>query len=147
MALAPMPEWPPLPDPPGPDPALAQDFQLLAAGDMAPIEAAANQLGAELVTTQAARAASEAGVEQLGREIASGAVELEGMSNEAAADNLVEHLDRAGQQDDALLVIAGEAATALGDEQPAPEPQPAPPPPAPPTPGDQLATGWTRFFP
>ncbi len=147
MALVPRPEWPLLEDPPGPDPALAQEFQVLAAGDMSPLEAAADLVGAQLVATDAARAASELATEQLGRELASGAVELDDLQAEAAVDNLIAPLTRAAEQDAALLVVAGEAATALGDEQPVPESQPTPPPPPLPLPSETFGTGWTPFFP
>ena len=141
MALVPRPEWPPLPEPPGPDPATLQDFQLLAAAEMSPLEAAADQVGVELVGVDATRVQSEAAAEVLGQEIAAGAVELEGMTSEAAADTLVLELGRASQQDDALLVLAGEVATSLGEAAPVPEPQPAPPEPTPPPSGGTIVIG------
>ena len=132
MALVPRPEWDPLPEPPGPDPALAQDFQVLAAADMSPLEAAADLVGVEVAAVDVARVNSEAGVEVLGQELAAGAVELQGMTDEAAADTLVLELGRASEQDDALLVVAVEVATALGEEAPVPEPLPPPPASLPP---------------
>ena len=102
MALAPRPTWEPLPEPPGPDPALAQDFQVLAAGDMSPLEAAADLVGVGVVAVDAARLLAEAGAEQLGRDIAAGAVELAAMQAEAAPDMLLTALVAAGEQDAAL---------------------------------------------
>ena len=132
MALVPRPEWPPLPEPPGPDPATLQEFELLAAADMSPLEAAADLVGVEVAAVDVGRVQSEAGVEQLGRELAAGALELDAMRAESEADTLIPELTRASEQDAALLGVAGEVATALGEEQPLPEPQPPPPGPTPP---------------
>ena len=141
MPLAPRPVWDPLPEPPGPDPALAQDFQLLAAAEMSPLEAASDQVGVELVGVDATRVQSEAATEQLGRDLAESAVQLDAMHAEAEADTLTLELQRASEQDDALLVVAGEVATALGEEAPVPEPQPAPPEPTPPPSGGTPVIG------
>ena len=108
---------------------------------MSPLERAADQVGVELVGVDATRVQSEAAAEVLGQEIAAGAVELEGMTSEAAADTLVLELGRASQQDDALLVLAGEVATSLGEAAPVPEPQPAPPEPTPPPSGGTIVIG------
>ena len=132
MALVPRPEWPPLPEPPGPDPATLQEFELLAAADMSPLELAADQVGVELVGVDLTRVQSEAAAEVLGQEIAAGALELDAMRAESEADTLIPELTRASEQDDALLVLAGEVATALGEEAPVPEPLPPPPASLPP---------------
>lgn len=132
MALVPRPQWDPLPEPPGPDPATLQEFQLLAAGDMSPLELAADQVGVGVAGVDVTRLQSEAATEQLGRDLAESAVELQAMGAEADADTLVLELGRASEQDGALLVVAGEVATALGEAPPVPEPQPAPPAPPPP---------------
>jgi len=108
---------------------------------MAPLELAADQVGVDLSGVDSYRIQSESSVDQLGREIAAGALELQGMTDEAAADNLVEHIERAGQQDDALLVVAEEVATALGEEAPVPEPQPDAPAPTPPPSGSTPVIG------
>lgn len=141
MALNPRPTWDPLPEPPGPDPATLQDFQLLAAGDMSPLETASDQVGVELVGVDQVRVESEAATEQLGRDLAESAVQLDAMHAEAEADTLTLELQRASEQDAALLVVAGEVATALGEQPPIPEPQPAPPAPGPAPSGWSPSTG------
>jgi len=127
VALAPRPTWEPIPHPPGPDPATAQDFQVLAAGDMGPLEAAVDLVGAGLAAVEVDRVAYQAAITALEIDVVAGAVELGAMRAEAAADTLVDALTRAGQQDGALLTVAGEVATALGVDVPAPEPQPTVP--------------------
>ena len=114
---------------------------------MAPLELASDQVGIDVAGVDVARSQQEAAVEVLGQDLAAGAVELQGMTVEAAADTLVESLLRAGQQDQALLGVAGEVATALGAAPPTPEPQPAPPAPTSPTSGWSPTPTWPWRFP
>lgn len=147
MALVPRPVWEPLPEPPGPDPVLAQDFQLLAAGDMSPIELASDQVGIEVAGVDVARTEAEVAADQLGRDLAAGAVELDNLQTAAAADTLTLELVRANEQDAALLGVAGEVATALGEAPPTPEPQPTPSPATEPPSGWTPTPTWPWIFP
>jgi hypothetical protein len=135
VPLIPRPVWDPLPDPPGADPASATQFQALAAEELEGIEPACDRAGAGLADTAAALTDAERAADQLGLDLAEGAVELEGMTAEAAADNLVPELEAAAEQDAALGVVSDDVAAALG------EPVETPTPPAPlPTP-DGVPTG------
>ena len=115
MALAPRPEWEPLPEPPGPDPARAQEFPLLAAEDMPTLEAEADLQGLDLGAVDQARVESELATDVLALDLAAGAQELAGMQLEAAADTLVPELQAAAEQDAAILAAANEAATVAGE--------------------------------
>mgnify|MGYP001587161417 CR=1 FL=1 len=66
MALAPRPDWPPLPPPFPQDAANALEFLLLAANEMYPVEAAVDQLGLDLGTLDSVRIESETAVDVLG---------------------------------------------------------------------------------
>lgn len=102
MALVPRPQWDPLPEPPGPDPATLQEFQILAAGDMPPVEAATDQVGLNLVDVDQSRVESQAAVNVLGLDLAAGAVEFDALDAEATADTLIPELTAAAEQDAAL---------------------------------------------
>lgn len=125
MALVPRPDWPTLPDPPEPDPATLQEFELLAAEDLGPVDPALDAVGSSFTELSGQSEESAQAVDLLGLDLAAGAVELEAMRREAEADTLVPELEAAAQQDTALWGIAGEVATALGEEPPQPEPQPS----------------------
>ena len=113
MALIPRPVWAPLPDPPGPDPATATQFQQLAAEELGGIEPGCDQAGAGLAVTAAALTDAESAADQLGLDLAEGAVELAGMTAEAGADTLELELTQAAEQDAALESAATDAAGAL----------------------------------
>lgn len=136
MALIPRPTWAPLPDPPGPDPATATQFQQLAAEELGGIEPGCDQAGAGLADTAAALTDAESAADQLGLDLAEGATELEGMTAEADADTLELELTQAAEQDAELGVVSDEVAEALGEPvvtptAPAPLPTPEPVPTAP----------------
>jgi len=148
MALAPRPIWDPLPDPPGPDPAHASDFRILAAGDMSPLEAAAAQVGVQMASVELVRVQAELAADALGRDIAAGAVKLSALQGEAAADTLVPELSAAAQQDAALAALESDVGVALGATPGAPAtfadvppPTPVLPPQALPSSGPTIATG------
>ena len=105
--------WAPLPDPPGPDPATETQFQQLAAEELEGIEPGCDQAGAGLAVTAAALTDAESAADQLGLDLAEGAVELEGMTAEAAADTLVPELEAAAEQDAELGSVADEIGGAL----------------------------------
>jgi hypothetical protein len=133
VPLIPRPTWQPLPDPPGPDPATATQFQQLAAEELEGIEPASDQAGLALAATAAALTDAESASDQLGLDLAEGAAELDAMTAEANADTLETELAQAAEQDAALGTVSDEVATALGEpvETPtAPAPVPTPEPPA-----------------
>jgi len=113
VPLVARPTWAPLPDPPGPDPAIATQFQQLAAEELAGIEPACDQAGAGLAVTAAALTDAESASDQLGLDLAAGAVELAGMTAEAAADNLVPELAAALEQDAELGRVADDLGGSL----------------------------------
>jgi len=96
------PAFDPLPDPPGLDPVLLQDFQLLAGELLPPAEAALDQGAVDSATAAATLPVGELALEDLGRSLADGAVELAAMEAEAAPDTLDVELARAAEQDAAL---------------------------------------------
>ena len=113
MALIPRPVWDPLPEPPGPDPATETQFQQLAAEELEGIEPGCDQAGAGLAVTTAALTDAESASDQLGLDLAEGAIALEGMTAEAAADTLELELTQAAEQDAELGSVADEIGGAL----------------------------------
>ena len=109
MALAPRPTWEPIPHPPGPDPATAQDFAVLAAGEMAPLEDAALWMSLGLAALDSGRVEHEVALDVLALDIGAGAVELDAMGKESACDPTAAKLIKAAEQD-AALDAAGLAA-------------------------------------
>ena len=115
MALAPRPVWEPLPEPPGPDPALAQEFQLLAAEALGEHDSLDVSLQSGIVNLESEIPPAELALDVLGLDLAAGAVELGGMQLEAAADTLAPELTQAAEQDAAILDAANEAAGEAGE--------------------------------
>ena len=113
MPLIPRPTWAPLPDPEGPDPALAHELEILAAEDLGGIESVTDQAGLELAGLAEQRTAAESAVHLLGLDLALGAEELAAMQREAAGDTLALELAAALQQDAAIKAAAGDAALTL----------------------------------
>ena len=113
MPLIPRPTWAPLPDPPGPDPATATQFQQLAAEELEGIEPGCDQAGAGLAVTAAALTDAESASDQLGLDLAEGAAELEAMTAEANADTLELELTQAAEQDAELGSVDDEIGGAL----------------------------------
>jgi hypothetical protein len=122
MALVRRPEWPPLPNPPDPDPATLHEFEELAASDLGTFDSAADALGVGLAETYAQLPASEAATDQLGVDLAAGAVELDAMRRQAEADTLAPELAAAGDQDAAIYQTGVELATRTGEPPPEPPP-------------------------
>jgi hypothetical protein len=100
--------WEPLPDPPGPDPATATEFQALAAEVLEGFEAGLDQVGLDLVDVDQARVEGTAAAETLGLVLAAGASELGDMQLEAEADTLIPELTAAAAQDAALAAAGSE---------------------------------------
>jgi len=98
---------------------------VLAAGDMAPLEASADRAGLELAGVDAARVESEVAVDLLGLDVAAGAEELDAMQLEAAGDTLVPELLAATEQDAELLAASNDVAEAGGELPTAPATAPA----------------------
>ncbi len=115
MPRVPRPAFDPLPDPPGLDPDLLDDFQLLAGELLPSAEAALDQGALDWAEVAATLPPGEQAIEDLGRSLADGAVELEAMDAEATADTLELELVAAAEQD-ATLAQAG-----LGIEESWPE--------------------------
>jgi hypothetical protein len=124
MALVPRPEWLPLEDPPEPDPATLQEFELMAAEDLASVEPALDTMGSDFAAVADQVPADEAVSDQLGADLAAGAEELGAMRSEAEADTLAPELDAAAEQDAALEVLSGEVAIAVGESTEPPPPEP-----------------------
>jgi hypothetical protein len=124
------PAFEPIPDPPGPDPATLTEFQALAAENYAGVEPALDQAGVDLATLADQSEQSAQSAEQLGLELAAGAVELAAMQAEAAADTLLPELAAAGEQDAALDGVRADLGTALGEPTTV-EPAPSTPAPTP----------------
>jgi len=102
MALAPRPQWEPLPEPEPPDPATATEFQALAGEVLEGFEAGLDQVGLDLVDVDQARVQSQASVDVLGLDLAAGAVEFNALDAEATADTLIPEVTAAEEQDAAL---------------------------------------------
>jgi len=115
VPLVPRPPWEPLEIPPGPDPATLQEFQVLAAGDMAPLEGATDQAGLDVAQVSAATIDAEAAMLELGLDLAAGAEELDAMQLEAAGDTLVPELLAATEQDAEILAASNDAVEAGAD--------------------------------
>lgn len=124
MALVRRPDWPPLSDPAGPDPATLHQFEVLAAIGLATVEPALDAAHSAFACLVAQSEQSAQSVDALGADLAAGAEELGAMRSEAAADTLAPELAAAADQDAALETLTGEVATALGEttEPPAPTP-------------------------
>jgi hypothetical protein len=113
MPLTPRPTWAPLPDPEGVDPALAQEFQVMAAEDLSGVDAATDQAGLDLAGVGSALTDAEDAADQLGLDIVAGAVELGDMAAEADQDTLLTEIAAALDQDAVLDQAAGDVAGAL----------------------------------
>ena len=113
MPLIPKPAWEPLPDPPGPDPATATQFQQLAAEELEGIEPGCDQAGLALTATAAALTDAESASDQLGLDLAAGAAELDALTAEANADTLELELTQAAEQDAELGSVGDELGGAL----------------------------------
>ena len=142
MALVPRPDWPPLPDPPEPDPATLQEFEVLAAEGLETVDPAVDAAGVGFADLDAAIPDNEAALELLGVDVAAGAVELDTMRAEADADTLELELAAAADQDAALEVLAADVAVAVGETtEPPPPVPPAEPVVAPVEPVETLPVG------
>jgi len=148
VPLYPRPPWPHLPDPPGTDPKLRNEFERLADGHMDPVEAGADEVLAECAALTENRVAAEGQVELLGADLAAGLEELGDMAADANADTLEPELVMADEQDAVIVTVSDELAEALGEEPPpaevpppTPTPEPAPAP-APPPPGEAPPPEW-----
>jgi hypothetical protein len=115
MALAPRPQWEPLPEPEPPDPATATEFQTLAGEVLEGFEAGLDQVGLDLVDVDQARVEGTAAAETLGLDLAAGASELGDMQLEAEADTLIPELTAAAAQDAALASAGSDVGTLAGE--------------------------------
>jgi hypothetical protein len=114
MPLIPRPTWEPLPDPEGPDPATATEFQALADEHLGGLESWDDQASSSLGQMGSDQAAGEAELDAFGIERISSAEQLKNMQDEADKDTLEDEIREAAEQDaemDSLFDELGEALT------------------------------------
>jgi len=110
VPLYPRPPWPHLPDPPGTDPALGNEFERLADGHMDPVEAGTDTVLSECALLTTNRVAAEGQVALLGADLAAGREALADMAEEANADTLEPELVMADEQDAEIRAAATDIA-------------------------------------
>lgn len=113
MALISRPLWDPLPAPEGPDPALATDFQDLAAAEMSGVDLGLDQAGLDLGGVASGLTDAETDVDQLALDLAGAADALTALQGEAQADTLESELQAALYQDTELGSVADELGASL----------------------------------
>ena len=99
MPLVARPTGDPLPEPPGPDPATASEFQALADEHLGGLESWDEQAGSSLVEMGSAQAAGEHDLDIFGLERLASAEQLKSMDDEAAQDTLEDEIREAGEMD------------------------------------------------
>lgn len=137
--MVPRPTWDPIPEPPGPDPATLQDFQVLAGESMPELEYFGDAVRWTTWAIYLQADAAEAATDALGRDLAAGAEELTSMQAEASADSLEGELLAAAGQDAALAAVAADVGATLGEPSAAPAPAPTAPPATPEAPAAPVA--------
>jgi hypothetical protein len=112
MPVVPRPRWEPLPEPPGIDPALAQDFQVLAANHTAELDDAGDSTATDQTTMAAATDDGQAAAARLGLDLARAADEIDAVSKAADGVTLSQELSAAVEQDRALDGIVADVSPA-----------------------------------